>query len=169
MNVIIHDLETEQFQMLFPHLNQDTQIIYDNGKIKHCIGCFGCWIKTPGTCVIKDGYEHIGAILAKADDVTIISQCLYGGYSPFIKNIFDRSISYVLPFFKTVKGETHHQPRYPNQYRLFVYFYGDNILSQEKLTAQKLVEANGNNFNVSQYTVSFYNSINDLSKEVTLS
>ena len=23
-------------------------------QIANCIGCFGCWVKTPGTCVIDD-------------------------------------------------------------------------------------------------------------------
>ena len=168
MKVIIHDLKNEQFQTLFPNLNKETHIISDNGKIKSCIGCFGCWIKTPGTCVIKDGYEHTGAILSQADKVIIISQCIYGGYSPFIKNIFDRSISYVLPFFNTINGETHHQPRYHNKYQLSVYFYGESISSQEKLTAEDLVKANSINFNITQYDVSFYNSLNQLANEVIL-
>lgn len=168
MNVIIHDLKNEQFQALFPNLNEDTHIIPDNGKIKHCIGCFGCWIKTPGTCVIRDGYEHTGAILSQADKVIIISQCVYGGYSPFIKNIFDRSISYILPFFKTIKGETHHQPRYQNKFQLSVYFYGESISAQEKLTAQSLVKAGSINFNISQSEISFSDSFIQLSKEVIL-
>lgn len=168
MKVIIHDLKNEQFQALFPNLNKDTHIIFDNGKIKHCVGCFGCWIKTPGTCVIKDGYEHTGAILSQADKVIIISQCVYGGYSPFIKNIIDRSISYVLPFFNTINGETHHQPRYQNKYQLSVYFYGEAISSQEKSVAQSLVKSNSINFNISQYIVSFFDSIHLLAKEVIL-
>ncbi|MFQ9922208.1 MAG: flavodoxin family protein [Beduini sp.] len=168
MKVIIHDLKNEQFQTLFPNLNKDIHIIFDNGKIKPCIGCFGCWIKTPGTCIIKDGYEHTGAVLSQADKVIIISQCVYGGYSPFIKNIVDRSISYVLPFFNTIDGETHHQPRYQNKYQLSVYFYGKSISSQEKSVAQSLVKSNSINFNSTQYKVSFFDSIHLLAKEVIL-
>lgn len=98
MNVIIHDLNNEQFELLFPELNNNSHIIFDNGTIKSCIGCFGCWIKTPGKCVIKDGYDNIGELFSKADKVIVISKCFYGGFSPFVKNVLDRSIAYMLPF-----------------------------------------------------------------------
>ena len=29
-------------------------MILRNEKIGACLGCFGCWLKTPGECVIKD-------------------------------------------------------------------------------------------------------------------
>ena len=102
MNVIIHDLNDLQFQQFFSKITGDTQIISNNGYIKNCIGCFGCWTKTPGQCVMKDGYENMGSILSQADTVTIISKCYYGGYSPFIKNVLDRSIPFLLPFFKMI-------------------------------------------------------------------
>ena len=37
MNVIIHDLEKENFQALFYNINADTCIISNNGKIRNCI------------------------------------------------------------------------------------------------------------------------------------
>lgn len=166
MNVIIHDLDSEQFKTLFPNISQNTYVISDNSLIRNCIGCFGCWIKTPGKCVIKDGYENMGEILSQSDNVVIICKCCYGGYSPFVKNVLDRSISYLLPFFKTKNSETHHKPRYKNRFQLSVYFYGEKILLQEMETARDLVKANSVNFNVSQYKVTFYKSLNQLFSEV---
>ena len=168
MNVIIHDLEKQQFEQLFPHIKEDTHVIYDRGCIRNCIGCFGCWIKTPGKCVIKDGYDDMGEILSKANKVIIISKCYYGGYSPFVKNILDRSISYLLPFFRTRKNETHHKPRYKNNFGLQVYFYGEHISEQEKDTARKLVAANCVNFYVQEQEVLFSSSVNQLCQEVEL-
>ncbi|MFG6393572.1 MAG: hypothetical protein K1W24_05235 [Lachnospiraceae bacterium] len=63
MNILIHDLSSEQFQSLFPGTYNDLYIISDNGTIRHCTGCFGCWIKTPGKCVLKDGYANMGELL----------------------------------------------------------------------------------------------------------
>lgn len=131
MNVIIHDLEKEKFQTLFYNINEDTCIISNNEKIRNCIGCFGCWVKSPGSCVIKDGYDNMGEILSKANKLIIISQCCFGGYSPFVKNILDRSISYLLPFFKIIDNETHHRQRYKKDLSLSVYFYGEHISQQE--------------------------------------
>ena len=166
MNVIIHDLTDLQFQQIFPQVTGDTQIISDKGHIKNCIGCFGCWIKTPGQCVLKDGYENMGSILSQADTVTIISKCYYGGYSPFVKNVLDRSISFLLPFFKMIDHETHHTPRYKKSFQLYVSFYGRHITQSERDTAKDMVGRNSINFNVSEHNVTFFESIEQLCEKI---
>ncbi len=166
MNVIIHDLERDFFHSIFSFESEDVQIISDEGSIKNCIGCFGCWIKTPGECVLKDGYENMGRILSQADNVIVISRCCYGGYSPFVKNVFDRSISYLLPFFKIKRNETHHKQRYQNTFRFSVYFYGEHILEQEMKTARDLIKANSINFHVQEHEILFFSSLSELCNEV---
>lgn len=165
MDIIIHDLSKEQFQKLFPKVNENVHIISDTGTIQYCIGCFGCWIKTPGQCVLKDGYDNMGELLSQAEKLTIISQCCYGSYSPFVKNILDRSIPWLLPFFKTKNNETHHKCRYKNHIQLAVHFYGENINAGEKKTAKELVKANCVNFYAKSYDITFSNSIEELQKE----
>lgn len=168
MNILIHDINTQEFEKLFHNISENTHIISDKGVIKSCVGCFGCWIKTPGKCVIKDSYENLGEIFSRADNVIVISKCFYGGYSPFVKNILDRSISYLLPFFKIKNNETHHQQRYKNNFKFFSYFYGENLTLSEMATAKKLVRANSINFFASDYSVSFFESIIQLSSEVNV-
>lgn len=167
MNILIHDLSNEQFQSLFPEADNDVHIISDTGTIRHCIGCFGCWIKTPGKCVLTDGYDNMGELLSKSGNVTIISQCFYGCYSPFVKNVLDRSIPFLLPFFKIKNNETHHKRRYQNNMQLAVHFYGENITAEERETAKNLVKANCANFYVKNYKISFSNSLTELCREVT--
>lgn len=168
MNILIHDLSNEQFQSLFPEVNNETYIISDNGTIQHCIGCFGCWIKTPGKCVLKDGYDNMGELFSKCEKLTLISRCFYGCYSPFVKNVLDRSIPWFLPFFKIRNNETHHKRRYQNNIQLAVHFYGENITTEERKTAKKLVKANCTNFNVQNYEISFSKSLDELYKEVAV-
>ena len=145
MNLIIHDLSKEQWEALAFPLKEETKIIDNSGKIKKCMGCFGCWLKTPGRCVIPDEYQRMGELAAKTEELTIISKCSFGSYSSFVKNVLDRSISYVLPFFEIREGEMHHRKRYDNQFLMRVIFYGSDITEEEKETAKELVKANAAN------------------------
>ncbi len=145
MNLIIHDLSKEQWEALAFPLKEETKIIDNSGKIKKCMGCFGCWLKTPGRCVIPDEYQRMGELAAKTEELTIISKCSFGSYSSFVKNVLDRSISYVLPFFEIREGEMHHRKRYDNQFLMRVIFYGSDITEEEKETAKELVKANAVN------------------------
>ncbi len=129
--------------------------IRDNNKIKSCMGCFECWIKTPGKCKIRDGYENLAKLYSKSDKVVIISQCVYGSYSPFVKNVLDRTIPYLLPFFKFKNKEMHHIARNKTRFDLNVYFYGENLTQSEKMAAKEIVKANSVNLNTKNFKVSF--------------
>ena len=102
MKLIIHDLSKEDFNNISENLNEEDIIICKGKRINKCIRCFGFWIKTPGECVIKDDYNKMGEKIVSCDELIIISECKYGIYSPFIKNILDRSIGYIHPYF-TIK------------------------------------------------------------------
>ena len=56
MKLIITDIE--DFKM---PIEGEYKVISPRGSIRNCIGCFGCWIKTPGKYVIHDGYESTGS------------------------------------------------------------------------------------------------------------
>lgn len=132
-------------------------VITDNGNVKPCCGCFGCWAKTPGLCVIRDGYENTGALMAQCDELIIISECTYGGYSPFVKRVLDRAIGYLSPHFVIRGGEMHHKRRYTNRMSINVFFYGD-ATDAEKTTARNLVQANAVNYDATVDWVEFYSS-----------
>ncbi len=158
MRLLVHDLTPQEFEALGLELSQDTTVISDDGTIKPCIGCFGCWVKTPGVCVLNDKYQSMGQLLSKCSEYIIISKCCYGSYSPFVKNILDRSISYFLPYFNNIDGETHHKKRYDNRFSLSVLFYGNDVTEAEKETAKDLVAANSTNYSRIKYNVSFYDN-----------
>lgn len=162
MKLLIHDLGENDFSSIFPKLDDSIKVISDDGTIHNCIGCFGCWIKTPASCVIHDKYSDMGELLSKCDTLIIISKCYYGGFSPFVKNVLDRSISYCHPYFVIRNGEMHHRRRYENHFNLQVTFYGENIAENEKQTAKKLIEANSINLDCNDCSVSFVESIADM-------
>lgn len=161
--VMIHDLNENDFNSIFSSVYEDIIIIAPNNKISKCIGCFGCWVKTPGSCVIKDGYENMGKLFSQSDELIIISRICYGSFSPFVKNVLDRSIGYILPFFSIRNNQVHHESRYSKRLKLSVLAYG-KATQKEKDTLTNIVKANGVNFNVIESSVCFADSINDLPK-----
>ena len=167
MKLFITDLELENFEKLFLSSAQNSMVISDNGSIKHCIGCFGCWIKTPGACVIRDNYGDMGEYFSKCKELIIISKCCYGGFSPFVKNVMDRSISYVHPYFQIRNGEMHHRRRYDNEIDMQVWLYGENITDKEKETAKKLIKANGINLGCNVSKITFNDTIEEMGGKIS--
>jgi multimeric flavodoxin WrbA len=99
-----------------------------------------------------------------SEELIIISQICYGGYSPFVKNVLDRSIGYILPFFTIRNNEMHHTSRYKKRFKLSVIAYGNNVAQKEKDTLSNIIIANSINFNAIEPSISFTDSINDISK-----
>jgi multimeric flavodoxin WrbA len=88
-------------------------------KLGHCVGCFGCWLKTPGQCVQVDAGREVLPALLHSDTTVLFSPVLYGSYSPDLKRGLDRCLSGLnLPYLKVARGETHHAPRYARYPRL---------------------------------------------------
>lgn len=164
MRLIIHDLTSDQAESLgLSNSSNAKDIIIDSSIQNHfCTGCFGCWLKTPGKCVIKDHYQNMGQNLSKVDELLIISKSTFGSYSSAVKNVLDRSISYVQPFFVIRKGEMHHKERYHKNLGISAIFYGSDITEAEKETSRNLVAANVLNLNGTVGSVHFIEKIEDI-------
>ena len=121
-------------------------VVSEQRQIHPCVGCFGCWNRTPGICVIKDGFENMGRLIHEAEEVTVISRYTYGGFSGFVKNVFDRCLGYVLPQFEIVGGETHHKKRYDEDKAFTFLFYGQALTEEEKAATERYVRAVCANF-----------------------
>lgn len=171
MKVIVHDLDSEEFLKAFPQLkkHEDIRIIAETqGPMKKCIGCFSCWIKTPMHCIIKDGYNEMPTQLM-GEEIIVISRCVYGGYSRFVKNVLDRSIGGGTPFFEIRNGELKHVIRERKDKRSLnfnVYMYGNNITHLEKKMMTGLFIANKANFGPETTGELYF--IDDVFKEVPL-
>ena len=145
MNLLIHDLKTEEWNKIAQNYATNWQIISDNGAIRSCNGCFGCWDKDPGRCVVHDGYENMGYLIHHAEEVVVISKYTYGGFSSFVKNVFDRSLGYLLPHFEVINvhhnRESHHKKRYDESKPFTFIFYGHDINEEQKQNAGRYVDA----------------------------
>jgi len=95
-------------------------------EVADCRGCFGCWTRTPGVCIIDDAGRDIAKSVVQCDLLVLLTPVTFGGYSFTLKKAIDRLIPNVLPFFKKIGGEIHHVPRYERDPR----FVGIGVLSE---------------------------------------
>ena len=93
-------------------------IVLEEKNIAYCTGCFGCWIQTPGECVIKDYEEDTVRKMVHSDLIIYLTPIMFGGYSSILKKALDRQIGRVLPYFMKIDGEVHHPKRYEKQQSL---------------------------------------------------
>ena len=165
MKVIIHDLR-EGEALFLGKSDKDSVVIHANNQYAPCCGCFKCWLKNAGFCIMKDSLQHIGALIGQSDPLIIVSQCCYGGYSSPVKAILDRAIGESLPFFTWRGGQTHHISRYPHRKLLRVYFYGECTKFEEEI-AKEVVERNRLNLDYEKADVVFFKNIEQI-KEASL-
>ena len=81
--------------------------------IRYCIGCFGCWIKTPGECSnAADGTREVRREYINSDFVLFASPIIMGFTSALLKKAHDKLIPLIHPYLEFVQGEIHHLARY---------------------------------------------------------
>ncbi|MFX1508791.1 MAG: flavodoxin family protein [Promethearchaeota archaeon] len=80
-------------------------------KIKPCLGCFNCWIKTPGICVQKDDMKEVLDKWLSSDALVLATPIYVDGMTSTLKALLDRSIPRVQPFFEIRDDHCRHPPR----------------------------------------------------------
>ena len=123
-------------------------------KITNCVGCFGCWTKTPGKCVIRDDAVKVYPIIAKSDAVLYVSHMKYGGYDTIMKTMLERAIPIQMAFIRLLNGETHHVQRAVVPKNATIIAYGE-ISEDEKDIFKNLIERNSHNMNFQSYKIIF--------------
>ena len=71
--------------------------------VRYCVGCFGCWVKTPGECVSKDGSHDIRREVINSDLVLFASPLIMGFTSALLKKAHDKLIPLIHPYFELVQ------------------------------------------------------------------
>ena len=101
-------------------------------ELAFCRGCFDCWVKTPGECIMRDGIVEINRTSMTSDVVVYLCPVVFGQFSANIKSAVDRWLPNMLPFFTTRKdGSTMHPPRYPDYPKQIFLAYGDSLTDEE--------------------------------------
>ena len=86
--------------------------------IRYCIGCFGCWLKTPGECIVADDSRDVCLEFVSSDLVLFASPIIMGFTSALLKKAHDKLIPLLLPYIGIYGNECHHVPRYEKYPRI---------------------------------------------------
>jgi len=128
-------------------------------KIAPCIGCFGCWVKTPGVCVIDDEGRDVAAQIVGSDLVVYVTPIQFGGYSYELKKVIDRSIPILSPYFRWVNGEVHHKKRYDTYPSVAAFAWSEGERdAEEREVFETLVKRNAINMMAPRTSVGFVDS-----------
>jgi len=120
-------------------------------KLAHCIGCFNCWLRTPGVCVEADGGRDIAKAVVRSELMVLFTPVTFGGYSAELKKAMDRFVQLALPFFQFDHGEVHHPSRYARRPKLLAVGVQRQPNSSEAHLFKTLVGRNAINFHPNGY------------------
>lgn len=105
-------------QLLEAAGHQLTQIDLRDLPLRHCIGCWGCWVKTPGECSNRDASIEMDRAVINADFVLWAAPLKMGFPSELLKMALDKHLPLIHPYMEVAHGEAHHLKRYPRYPRL---------------------------------------------------
>jgi multimeric flavodoxin WrbA len=87
-------------------------------NLHYCVGCFGCWVKTPGECVTRDGSLEIDKAVINSDFTLWAAPLRMGFPSALLKMALDKHLPLIHPYMVVDHGEAHHLKRYARYPRL---------------------------------------------------
>ena len=86
--------------------------------LRYCVGCFGCWVKTPGECITPDDGAQVCRAVINSDFTLWASPLRMGFPSALLKKTMDKTIGLIHPYFVVDHNEAHHRARYAHYPRL---------------------------------------------------
>ena len=96
-----------------------TQLDLRGMPLRYCVGCWGCWVKTPGECSNGDaGAREIDRAAINADFLLWAAPLKMGFPSELLKRANDKHLPLIHPYMLVDKGEAHHRKRYARYPRL---------------------------------------------------
>ena len=96
------------------NINIEEMSLY-NKNMHPCLGCFSCWNKTPGKCVLNDDMKEILPKLLSADIIIWSFPLYYYNVPGPLKTFMDRQLPLSLPFMAKDTTCGGHPSRYENK------------------------------------------------------
>jgi multimeric flavodoxin WrbA len=103
----------ENFMTGAQQAGAEIETVYLNEKkIYHCTGCFGCWTKTPGKCVLEDDMAGLLEKVKEADVRVFATPLYYCTVTGMMKDFMDRMLPLVTSEMKSGGIRDEHTLRY---------------------------------------------------------
>jgi multimeric flavodoxin WrbA len=85
--------------------------------IKPCIGCYSCWVTSPGQCIFHDDMDRLIQDFLAADIVMCATPLNSFSISTCLKNFFDRTLPLAQPHFEnSPRGLVRNSLRFPERW-----------------------------------------------------
>lgn len=93
-----------------------TEIVYAADlDINDCLGCFSCWNKTPGCCILCDDMPPLLEKIKCADIIVWATPLYHYGMTARLKRIMERTTPLSKPYIVKRGDHYKHPPRYAEQ------------------------------------------------------
>ncbi len=92
-------------------------------NLEPCIGCYSCWVQTPGRCIHRDGMDRGIEAWAAADLVVIGTPVYHGTMTGLMKTFLDRLLPRYEPWLVPsahIEGGSGHPARGPEPGRMVI-------------------------------------------------
>ena len=121
--------------------------------ITACIGCWNCWLKNPGRCVMKDQMTESYSDYINSDTVILLIDTAQGFISHQAKAFLDRTIPHYHPYIEIIDRECHHLARYGSYPDMVFYFDTKGLRNQEEQVIEDYLYRTAYHFKSKAYRI----------------
>jgi FMN-dependent NADH-azoreductase len=114
---LVKGMQAAGAQVQMVHLREKT--------VRHCVGCFTCWTKTPGICIHKDDMtKELYPRWLESDLVVYATPLYHFHMNAVMKAFIERTLPCLEPFFQEGEERTHHPLRTRHPQMVFLSVAG---------------------------------------------
>jgi len=95
-----------------------TLIMLRDIQLRYCVGCWGCWIKTPGQCRSCDASLDMDRMVIQSEFALWAAPLKMGFPAELLKMALDKHLPLIHPYVVVAYNEAHHLRRYPRSPRV---------------------------------------------------
>lgn len=125
----------------------------EDKSINACVGCWNCWLKSPGICAMKDKMAESYPDYVNSDTVILVMSTSQGFINHQAKAFLDRTIPHYHPYIQMVDGECHHLARYKGYPDMVFYYDRAGLTNQEETVLEDYLYRTAYHFQSKAYRI----------------